>query len=89
MKKYFYLVATPESLLVSHLVPFDFGNYLAVGTKKQTRGQAVFFEIDPEQPTTCPGVISKKNWYLMKMANPNDRFISPSTVCWKIFRLRR
>ncbi len=49
MKKYFYLVATPESFIVSHLAPRDFGNYLAVGTKKQTHGQAIFFEIDPER----------------------------------------
>ncbi len=49
MKKYFYLVATPESLIVSHLSPFDFGNYLSVGAKKQIRGQAVFFEIDPDR----------------------------------------
>ena len=49
MKKFFYLVATPESIIVSHLEPHDFGNYLAVGTKKQIHGQAVFFEFDPDQ----------------------------------------
>ncbi len=49
MKKYYYLVATPESLIASHLAPVDFGNYLAVGTKKQIRGQAIFFEIDPDK----------------------------------------
>ena len=48
MKKYFYLVATPESIIVSHLKPLDFGNYLSVGTQKQTHGQAVFFEFDPD-----------------------------------------
>jgi hypothetical protein len=49
MKKFFYLVATPESVIVSHLDPFRFGNYLAVGAKKQLHGQAVFFEIDPDK----------------------------------------
>ena len=49
MKKYFYLVATPESLIASHLNPFEFGNYLAVGTKKNLRSQSVFFEVDPEK----------------------------------------
>ena len=49
MKKFYYLVATPESIIVSHLNPFEFGNYLAVGTKKQTHGQAVFFEFAPDQ----------------------------------------
>jgi hypothetical protein len=29
------------------LPPEEFGNYLAVGTKKRTRGQAMFFEVDP------------------------------------------
>ena len=49
MKKYFYLVTTPESIIVSHLMPQDFGNYLSVGTKKQIHGQVVFFEFDPDQ----------------------------------------
>ena len=49
MKKYYYLLVTPESLIVSHLAPLDFGNYLAVGAKERTRGQAIFFEINPDQ----------------------------------------
>lgn len=49
MKKYFYLVATPESIIVSHLEPLEFGNYLSVGTRKQIHGQAVFFEFNPDQ----------------------------------------
>ncbi len=54
MKQYIYLLATPESLVASHLSPFDFGNYLAVGTKKRTRGQAIFFEVDPDQLEHLP-----------------------------------
>jgi hypothetical protein len=54
MEKFFYLAATPESLLASHLSPFDFGTYLAVGTKKQIRGQAIFFEVDPEKIPGLP-----------------------------------
>ena len=49
MKNHFYLVATPESLIVSHLQPFDFGNYLAVGTKKNLKSQSVFFELNPDK----------------------------------------
>ncbi len=49
MKNHFYLVATPESLIASHLEPFEFGNYLAVGTKKNLRSQSVFFELDAEK----------------------------------------
>ena len=54
MEKYFYLSATPESLVASHLSPFKFGNYLAVGTKKRTKGQAIFFEIDPDKVDWLP-----------------------------------
>ena len=54
MNKYIYLSATPESLVASHLPPFEFGNYLAVGTKKRTRGQAIFFEVDPGKLYSLP-----------------------------------
>jgi len=60
MKKYYYLVATPESLIVSHLAPKDFGNYLAVGSKKQTRGQAIFFELDPDKTTVHQDYVNLK-----------------------------
>ena len=46
MDKYLYLSATPEAIIASMLPPADFGSYLAVGTKKRTRGQAIFFEVD-------------------------------------------
>jgi hypothetical protein len=54
MKKFIYLLATPESLVASHLPPLEFGNYLAIGTKKRTRGQAIFFEVDPDQLDNLP-----------------------------------
>lgn len=46
MKTYLYLSLIPESLIASMLPPDEFGNYLAVGTKKRTKGEAIFFEID-------------------------------------------
>ncbi len=46
METYLYLSLVPESLIASMLPPEEFGNYLAVGTKKRTRGQAIFFEIE-------------------------------------------
>lgn len=49
MSQFVYLSATPESLVASQLPPGEFGNYLAVGTRKRTRGQAIFFEIDMEK----------------------------------------
>ena len=54
MKKYYYLVFTPESLIVSHLAPFEFGNYLSVGTKKRIHGQNIFFELDPKKLKELP-----------------------------------
>jgi len=46
MKQYLYLSLWPEALIASMLPPEQFGNYLAIGTKKRTRGQAMFFEVD-------------------------------------------
>jgi len=42
---YFSLI--PEALIASMLSPEEFGSYYAVGSKKKTAGQAIFFEIDP------------------------------------------
>jgi hypothetical protein len=43
-----YLSLIPEALIASMLTPEEFGVYYAVGTEKKSRGQAIFFEIDPE-----------------------------------------
>ena len=48
MKTYVYLSLLPEALIASHLPPEDFGGYYAVGSKKRSRGQAVFFEVNPD-----------------------------------------
>ncbi len=45
---------TPESLIASHLAPFEFGNYLSVGTRKQIHGQNIFFELDPSKIKDLP-----------------------------------
>lgn len=47
-KTYLYLSLTPEALIASMLPPENFGKYLAVGSKKRTRGHAIFFEVDPD-----------------------------------------
>jgi len=38
----------PEALIASMLTPEEFGVYYAVGTAKKSRGQAIFFEVDPD-----------------------------------------
>ncbi|MGC9450233.1 MAG: hypothetical protein ACP5I4_02190 [Oceanipulchritudo sp.] len=47
MKIHYYLSLIPESIIASMLSPEDFGNYYALGSHKRSRGQAIFFEIDP------------------------------------------
>jgi len=47
MPTYIYLSLLPESLVVSMLRPEEFGTYFAVGTQKRSRGQAMFFVVDP------------------------------------------
>jgi hypothetical protein len=49
MSIYYYLSMTPESLVASMLPPEEFGNYLAVGTKKSSHGQAMFFDLKEDQ----------------------------------------
>jgi len=45
MSVYLYFSMIPEALIASMLSPLEFGTYLAVGTKKRTRGQAMFFSL--------------------------------------------
>ena len=44
-KIYFYLLMTPEALVASMLPPAAFGIYLSVGTRKRSRGQAMYFNL--------------------------------------------
>lgn len=43
-----YLSMIPEALIASMLSPEEFGLYYAVGTQMKLKGQAVFFEVDPD-----------------------------------------
>jgi len=47
MTIHLYLSMQPEALIASMLAPEDFGVYYAVGSQKKARGQAIFFEVDP------------------------------------------
>jgi hypothetical protein len=49
MNKFIYLSITPEALISSMLTPIEFGEYMATGTKKSNRGEAIFFEVDLEK----------------------------------------
>ncbi len=45
--KHLYLSMIPEAMIASQLSPEEFGVYYAIGTEKKSRGQAIFFELDP------------------------------------------
>ncbi|MFW6133524.1 MAG: hypothetical protein ACOC8F_06465 [Planctomycetota bacterium] len=45
MATHLYLSMIPEALIASMLPPEQFGTYLATGTQKRSRGQAMFFEL--------------------------------------------
>jgi len=51
MATHLYLSMIPEALMASMLPPDEFGTYLATGTHKRSRGQAMFFEL-PEDFTS-------------------------------------
>lgn len=44
-----YLSLIPQALIASMLEPSSFGRYYAVGTRVHSRGEAIFFEVDPGQ----------------------------------------
>lgn len=48
MTIHLYLSLIPEALVASMLSPDEFGSYYAVGSQKKSRGQAIFFELDPD-----------------------------------------
>jgi hypothetical protein len=45
MTIHLYLSLIPEALVASHLPPEEYGAYLALGPKKRSHGQAVFFKL--------------------------------------------
>jgi hypothetical protein len=46
MSLYLYLCITPEALIGSMLPPAEFGAYLATGTRKRNKGQAIYLKLD-------------------------------------------
>ena len=47
MSLHLYFSLIPEALIASMLPPEEFGQYYATGHKFKSKGQALFFEIDP------------------------------------------
>ena len=86
MTVHLYLSLIPEALIASMLTPEEFGAYYAVGSEKKSRGQAIFFEIDPNSAARNSALRKVSSAVCrMKMALPNDPFIFLFTAFWKIF----
>jgi len=47
MSIHLYFSLIPEALIASMLTPEQFGQYYATGHKYKSKGQAIFFEVDP------------------------------------------
>lgn len=47
MTVYLYFSLIPEALIASNLPPAEFGQYYATGHNFKSKGEAVFFEVDP------------------------------------------
>lgn len=47
METHLYVSMVPEALIVSQLTPEQFGQYYATGHARLSKGQVVFFELDP------------------------------------------
>jgi len=47
MKTHLYFSLLPEALIASQLPPERFGQYYATGHRYKSKGQAIFFEVDP------------------------------------------
>ena len=48
MTVHLYFSLIPEALIASMLTPEQFGQYYATGHKYKSKGQAIFFEVDPD-----------------------------------------
>jgi len=48
MEYHLYLSLVPEALIASMLPTAEFGNYLAIGTQKRAREEAIYFEVNSD-----------------------------------------
>ncbi|MCS6770736.1 MAG: hypothetical protein NZ740_01770 [Kiritimatiellae bacterium] len=60
MKTHLYFMCyQTEALVASHLDPDAFGAYMAVGTRKHTSGNVIFFEVDPAEAVRTMPVVAE------------------------------
>jgi hypothetical protein len=72
MTIYLYLSLIPEALVASHLPPEEYGSYLALGSKKRSHGQALFFKLADsyaqQKLESFPGIAELRNGRLRRSA---------------------
>lgn len=72
MTIHLYLSLIPEALVASHLPPEEYGAYLALGPKKRSQGQAIFFKLSDayakEQLEVFPGIAELRDGRLRRSA---------------------
>jgi hypothetical protein len=72
MNTFLYLSLIPEALVASHLPPEEYGAYLALGSKKRSHGQGIFFKLTDdyarERLDAYPGAAELRNGRLRRSA---------------------
>lgn len=72
MTIHLYLSVIPEALVASHLPPEEYGAYLALGPKKRSQGQAIFFKLSDayarEKLDAFPNIAELRNGRLRRSA---------------------
>lgn len=72
MTIHLYLSLIPEALVASHLPPEEYGAYLALGPKKRSHGQAIFFKLSDayaqKRLESYPGVAELRDGRLRRSA---------------------
>ncbi len=87
MTVHLYFSLVPEALIASMLPPEKFGQYYATGHEYKSKGQSIFFEIDPtfaipiSRSTRRSPAVSPQ-----PMVRPRTRSMCPSTVSWSTCR---
>jgi hypothetical protein len=83
MNTYVYLSVLPEALIASMLPPKDFAEYVATGSRKKTRGQAIFFEVDQDiARNILPAEYIIRRCIRKPDGSPKCWFILPHTGHW-------
>lgn len=72
MTIHLYLSLIPEALVASHLAPDEYGAYLALGPKKRSHGQAIFFKLSDayaqQKLESYPGIDELRDGRLRRSA---------------------